>query len=245
MRAPVAAFALLAAASALAAEDVRYEVAGEPYLGFFAPAEGEAKGLVVIVHDWDGLTDYERERARMLSALGYDAFAVDVYGEGVRPESVEEKRAHSGALMGDRPELRTRLAAGMAEARERSAADGAVVMGYCFGGAAALEMARAAEAEAAGYASFHGGLKTPEGRSWTAESAPLLILHGAADESIPMSDVASLVEELEAAEATFTVEVYSGAPHGFTVFGSDRYVERADRESWEAFTDFLEERLGG
>ena len=69
-------------------------------------------------------------------------------------------------------------------------------------------------------------------------------MHGGADSSVTMEHVAALVNELEAAGTTYTVEIYSGAPHGFTEFGSDRYQERADEESWEAFTDFLAERLG-
>ena len=90
---------------------------------------------------------------------------------------------------------------------------------------------------------FHGGLTTPEGQSWSGDEPPVMIFHGAADTSITMDDVATFSKELEAAGNTYSIEVYSGAPHAFTVFGSNRYQERADTASWDAFKTFLEERL--
>jgi dienelactone hydrolase len=119
-------------------------------------------------------------------------------------------------------------------------------MGYCFGGAATLELARSGKAsDIAGYASFHGGLKTPAGQSYAADTAPILVAHGGADTAITMDQVADLAVELEAAGVTYEIEIYSGAPHAFTVFGSSRYREVADRKSWDAFSEFLETNLGG
>ncbi|RVT82002.1 dienelactone hydrolase family protein [Rhodobacteraceae bacterium CCMM004] len=235
---------MLSAAPALAA-DVEYQVEGETFRGYFAAAE-EPKGLVLIVHDWDGMTDYERQRADMLAEMGYDAFALDMFGVETPTDTMDHRRAATGALYQDRDRMRTLLSEGLSQARGQSEAGATVVMGYCFGGAVALEMARSdMSGEVAGVASFHGGLSTPEGQGWTAEAPPLLIAHGAADTSITMADVATLTEELEGAGATYTIEVYSGAPHAFTVFGSDRYQERADTQSWSAFETFLAEHLGG
>jgi dienelactone hydrolase len=237
--------AILAAAPALGGETVRYMADGEPYEGYFAAAGGEARGLVFIIQDWDGLTDYEKRRADMLAEMGYDAFAVDMFGEGIRPEEVDHRRALTGALYQDRAKMRSLLAAGLEQARALSDAEAIVAMGYCFGGAVTLELARSGMAEdVVGYASFHGGLATPEGQGWSADSPPVLVLHGGADTAIPMSEVAAFAEELEAAGTTYEIEVYSGAPHAFTVFGSNRYQERADTLSWEAFTGFLEEVTG-
>ena len=113
-----------------------------------------------------------------------------------------------------------------------------MVIGYCFGGAAALELARSGKAEGVkGYVTFHGGLKTPEGESYPAGTPPLLILHGGADTSITMEDVAALSRELEAANLPYEIQVYSGAPHGFTIFGAEAYRQDADEKSWAAFTD--------
>jgi len=118
------------------------------------------------------------------------------------------------------------------------------VMGYCFGGAATLELARSGKAEGiAGYASFHGALATPEGQAYPSNTSPIIIAHGGADVSVTMDDVAALAGELESAGVEYEIQVYSGAPHGFTEFSSDRYQKRADKLSWKAFSDFLATNL--
>lgn len=235
--------AALAPAGAAAGESVTYSVGSEEFEGYSARAAGEVKGLVLIVHDWDGLTGYERKRADMLADLGYDAFAVDLFGKGNRPVETDAKRAETGKLMQDRARMRSLLLGGLVEARRMIDAP-VVAMGYCFGGTAALELARSGQAEnVAGYASFHGGLTTPEGQSYPGSTPPLFIAHGGADSSVTMEHVAALSQELEAAEVSYQIEVYSGAPHGFTEFDSDRYRERADRKSWEEFQAFLAESL--
>lgn len=231
-------------AAPVAAEEVTYELDGETLTGYYAAAESP-KGLVLIVHDWDGMTDYERQRADMLAEMGYDAFALDMFGS-MPAETMDERRATTGALYGDRERMRALIGAGVAKAREMSPDGAMVVAGYCFGGAVTLEMARSDMAgDAAGYATFHGGLATPEGQSYPDEVPPLLVMHGGADTAIPMTDVVALTGELEEIGATYTVEVYSGAPHAFTVVGSNNYQERADMESWEAFSQFLADNLEG
>jgi dienelactone hydrolase len=233
---------MLATTPAVAA-DVSYEVNGEAFTGYWAEAENP-KGLVLIVHDWDGMTDYERKRADMLAEMGYNAFALDMFGNDTPTETVDHRRAATGALYQDRERMRMLLRAGAEQAKARSGDTEMVVMGYCFGGATTLEMARSDMAGMAkGFASFHGGLTTPDGQSWSGDEPPVMIFHGAADTSITMDDVATFAKELEAAGNTYSIEVYSGAPHAFTVFGSNRYQERADTASWDAFKTFLEERL--
>ncbi len=236
--------ALCFATSARAGAAVIYEVDGATFEGYHADAGDDAKGLVLIIHDWDGLTDYERKRADMLAGMGYDAFAVDLYGKGNRPVETGAKKAETGKLYNDREKMRRLILAGLAKAR-RLGGGNAVVIGYCFGGAATLELARSGKAEnVKGYVSFHGGLSTPEGQSYSADTPPILIAHGGSDSSITMDDVAQLSRELEAAGVTYEIEVYSGAPHAFTVFGSDRYQERADRKSWSSLQQLLETTLG-
>ena len=237
--------AALLPGAALAGESVTYSVDGSEFEGYSAPAKGDSKGLVLIVHDWDGLTDYEEKRAEMLAERGYDAFALDLFGKGNRPVETDAKRAETGKLYKDRERMRSLLLGGLAEARKLTGAP-AVVMGYCFGGAATLEMARSGAAdEVVGYASFHGGLATPEGQSYPADTPPLLIAHGGADTAITMDEVAGLAKELEAGGLTYQLEVYSGAPHAFTVFGSQAYREVADRKSWQEFEAFLATNLTG
>lgn len=238
-----AAIAAIAPGVAAAGEEIVYDVDGQAYAGYYAAPEGDAGGLVIIIHDWDGLDAYEEKRADMLADLGYAAFAVDLFGQGNRPTTTEGKRAETGKLYDDREAMRARILGGMAAAREQADLP-AVVTGYCFGGAAVLELARSGEAEdVVGYATFHGGLETPEGQSYEGVESPILIMHGGADSSVTMDDVATLSKELEASNTPYEIEVYSGAPHAFTVFGEDRYRETADQKSWEAFTDFLETNL--
>lgn len=228
---------------ALAGDPVTYTVDGETFEGYRSTVKAGSKGLVVIIHDWDGLTGYEKKRAEMLADLGYDAFAVDLFGKGNRPTDNTAKKKETGRLYQDRDRLRHLILGGLEEAR--SASDKKiVVMGYCFGGAATLELARSGEAkEVVGYASFHGSLKTPEGQIYTSHTPPILIAHGGADTSVTMGGVAALASELENARVTYEIQVYSGAQHGFTEFDSERYQEHADAQSWKAFLDFLDTNL--
>jgi len=229
--------------AAHAGEAVTYTVDGESFEGYRAEADGDSKGLVLIIHDWDGLADYEMKRADMLAELGYDTFALDLYGKGIRPADSGAKKEETARLYEDRVRMRKLILGGLAEAR-KDGDQAVVVMGYCFGGAAVLELARSGEAEnVAGYATFHGGLATPKGQSYSAGTPPILVMHGGADSSITMDDVAALAKQLEAAGVTYEIQVYSGAPHAFTNFDSDRYQKRADDLSWDAFQDFLATNL--
>ena len=117
-----------------------------------------------------------------------------------------------------------------------------VAFGYCFGGAAVLELARSG-ADLKGFATFHGGLKTPQGQNYTKTRGKILIMHGSADTAITMDQFADLAKELESAGVAHEMITYSGAPHAFTVFGGDRYQGTADKNSWIRFTKFLEETL--
>ncbi len=240
------ALALVMTLSPLAAhagETVPYTVDGEAFEGYRAKPAAASKGLVVIIHAWGGVTAYEQKRADMIAALGYEAFALDLYGKGNRPTDLDAKKREAQKLYDDRARMQKLLLAGLKEAR--NGGDGAaVVIGYCFGGAAALELARSGKAsDVKGYVTFHGALKTPEGESYPASTPPLLILHGGADTSITMADVAAVSRELEAAHLPYEIQVYSGAPHGFTIFDGESYRKDADEKSWAAFTNFLAAQL--
>ncbi len=229
--------------AAHAGEAITYAVDGESFEGYRSAAPANSKGLVLIIHDWDGLTEYEMKRADMLADTGYDAFAIDLFGKGNRPTDTAAKKRETGKLYQDRDRMRSLIVGGLQEAR-KSNDKKTVVMGYCFGGAATLELARSGQAEGiVGYASFHGGLDTPEGQTFPSDTPPILIAHGGADTSVSMDDVAALARELESAGVLYEIQVYSGAPHGFTEFGSDRYQKRADEQSWKAFSDFLATNL--
>ena len=162
---------------------MRYQADGQAFEGYYLAAADKQAPLVVLVHDWDGLNDYEIKRAEMLVALGYSVFAVDLFGAGIRPTAMEEKKKLTGALYQDRAKMRKLLQAGLAEAgKQGGRLDNAVALGYCFGGAAVLELARSG-ASLKGVVSVHGGLETPAGQDYKQTRASLLIQHGSADQA--------------------------------------------------------------
>jgi dienelactone hydrolase len=233
---------MMSSTAASAGEFVTYEVDGAPYQGYFARATANAP-LVVIIHDWDGLTDYEVKRAEMLVKRGYTVFAADLFGAGVRPTEVKDKRQHTGELYKDRKKMRALMNGALKTAQSKGAnVDNTVAMGYCFGGAAVLEWARSG-VDLKGFVTFHGGLKTPEGQDYLSTKGKVLILHGSADTAITMQDFATLADELESTGVYHEMITYSGAPHAFTVFDGNRYRKDADRKSWKRFMEFLGETL--
>lgn len=221
---------------------VSYRVDNKGYEGYFvSPAKNSP--FVLLIHDWDGLTDYEVKRSNMLNDLGYTVFAADLFGAGVRPVETDAKKALTGALYADREEMRKRIYGALEEAKKLGAnVDNGVAIGYCFGGTAVLEFARSG-VDLKGFVTFHGGLATPEGQDYAKAKGSYLIVHGSADTSVTLDDFAGLGKQLEAAGITHELISYSGAPHAFSVFGSPRYREDADKKSWQRFTQYLGETL--
>ena len=233
---------LMLATAGLAGEAVNYEVAGEAFEGYIERAAKDAP-MVLLVHDWDGLTDYEVKRAGMLTELGYSVFCADLFGAGVRPTKLEDKQQCMGELDGDRPRMRALMQGALDAAKAQGLnADNCVAMGYCFGGTAVLEFARSG-ADLKGWATFHGGLALPEGQDYSKTRGELLVLHGSADGYVTIGPFAKMVEDLEKAAVPNEMITYGGAPHGWTVFGSGAYREDADRKSWKRFSQFLDEVL--
>jgi len=242
MKAAFISVAVLLVATAATADGkaVSYEVNGEAYEGYYITPAPDAP-LVLLIHDWDGLTDYEIKRADMLADSGYAVFAADLFGAGVRPTRLEDKRQHTEELYTDREKMRRLMKGALKAASSQGAdSDNAVAMGYCFGGAAVLELARAGT-DLEGYVTFHGGLSTPEGQDYSKTTGRLLVLHGTADTNVTMSDFCKLAAELEEHGVPHEMTTYGGAPHAFTVFGSSRYRADADKKSWNRFVQFLGE----
>lgn len=221
---------------------VVYSVNGESYEGYYISPSDQAP-LVMLIHDWDGLTDYEIKRANMLAELGYAVFAPDLFGAGVRPTEVADMRQHTGELYKDRQKMRALMNGALAAAKDKGAKiENAVAAGYCFGGAAVLEWARSG-ANLKGFATFHGGLKTPEGQNYDNAKGKFLIMHGSADTAITMDQFADLANQLEKAGIAHEMITYGGAQHAFTVFGQNRYQAAADKKSWQRFQEFLADVL--
>ena len=176
---------LTATASSATGQAFIYQVDGQNYEGYFISPKKNAP-LILLIHDWDGLTEYEKSRANMLADKGYAVMAADLFGAGVRPTEVKDKKQHTGELYQDRIKMRALLTGALEAAKSKGGnISNAIAMGYCFGGAAVLELARSG-ADMKGFVTFHGGLKTPEGQNYSNTKGKLLILHGTADTHITM-----------------------------------------------------------
>jgi dienelactone hydrolase len=203
---------------------------------------------VLIVHQWGGLTSYEKMRADMLAKQGYVAFAVDIYGKGVRPTGAERGQL-AGKYKGDRSLFRSRLMAGLKAIREVPGVDKdqIAIIGYCFGGTGALELARMG-ADIKGAVSFHGGLEGGKPEEAKNIKAKILVCNGADDPFVPPAQIADFLAEMRAGNVDYSFINYGNSVHSFTQpdAGNDpsrgaAYNPDADRRSWVALTDFLKE----
>jgi len=217
---------------------LEYQVGDKTFSAHVEKAAAAPKGTIYIVHDWNGLDDYEKTRAAMLAEQGYNAVAIDLFGVDAKLEGRDDYRRETGALYKDRGEFRARLAAAINAGKSLGDGGKSFIIGYCFGGAAVLETARAGMS-LDGYVSFHGGLGTPDGQDYSATKAPVLLLHGSADPVSGMEDLASLLNQLKEVGVPHDAEVFGGARHSFTVAGSRDYDADADARSWDALMRFL------
>jgi dienelactone hydrolase len=246
----LAATAALARA-AIRAESIPYkdgDTALEGYLAYDDTAKAPLP-LVLVVHEWWGLNDYAKTRARQLAEMGYVAFAVDMYGKGVLAKDAKTAGALAGKLRSDRPAMRKRILAGLDAVKSNSRVDPhrIAAIGYCFGGTGVLELARSG-ANIAGVVSFHGGLDSPKPAEANSIKCKVLALSGADDRSAPMTQIAAFADEMRQAKADYQIVLYGGAVHAFTnpASGNDpstnvAYNAEADRRSWQAMRDFLTE----
>jgi len=244
------------AASLLARAEIRTQLIeyrqGETVLeGFHAydtSIQGKRPG-VLIVHQWKGLSAYEKKRAEMLAQLGFNVFAVDIYGKGIRADNPKDASALAGKYKGDRSLLRARVNAGLEVLKKQELTDGGRIaaIGYCFGGTTVIELARSG-AELGGVVSFHGALDSPTPADARNIKCKVLALHGADDPFVPPKDVAAFQEEMRQAGVDWQLVAYGGAVHSFTDWnaGNDNskgaaYNEKADKRSWEAMRQLFAE----
>ncbi len=219
----------------------------EGYLAYDDSISGKRPG-VLIVHQWLGLTGYEKHRAEQLAQLGYVAFCADIYGKGIHPKDTDEAGALAGKYKTDRALLRARVNAGLDVLEKNELVDPKRIaaIGYCFGGTTVLELARSG-ANIAVVVSFHGGLDSPTPADGKNIKCKVSVQAGADDPFQKPEDLTAFESEMRDNKVDWEITFYGGAVHSFTQpdpgFSNPgaKYNEKADKRSWQAMKDFFAE----
>jgi dienelactone hydrolase len=235
-------------------ETVLYRAQGQVmkgYLAFDENIKGKRPGILV-VHEWWGLNDYARKRARMLAELGYTALAIDMYGNDKVATHPADAQKFSSELMQNFPLAKARFLAGMEFLKEKPFVDPTRIaaIGYCFGGGIVLNMARQG-VDLKGVVSFHGSLSPVQPAQLGVVKAKVLVLNGDADKFTTAEQIAAFKKEMRAAKVNYRFISYPGAMHSFTNPDADKlakqfnmpiaYNAEADRKSWEEMKRFFNE----
>jgi dienelactone hydrolase len=236
-------------------ETVKYkagQIEAQGYLAFDDKVSGKRPG-VLIIHEFWGLNDYAKTRARQLAEMGYVALAADMYGNGMATEDVKVASSSAGGLKkGDRAELRIRVQAALEQLKSNPNVDPSrtAAIGYCFGGTTVLELARSGAAVNAVVA-FHADLSTGQAAQPGQMKAKVLVCHGADDAFEPPAQIETFQKEMRTAHADWEMNSYGNAVHSFTNPGADKYGipgvsynKEADQRSWQAMVGLFNEVFG-
>jgi dienelactone hydrolase len=237
--------------SQIKTEVVKYSDGTTNFKGFIAYNSGMSQKApaVLIVHEFWGLNDYPKMRAEQLAGMGYVVFAVDMYGDGKVASSVEEASKLAGSVKSDINLLRNRIKTAFEFIKKDSRVnpDKIAIIGYCFGGTVALELARTG-ADVKGVVCFHGGVTTPNPQETKNVKAKILLCLGGNDKYVPDTDKKSFEDEMNNAGVDWQMIIYSGAVHSFTNPKSGNnpstgaaYNKNADVRSYNAMKQFLTE----
>jgi dienelactone hydrolase len=227
------------------------DTALEGWLVYDDAGSGKHPG-VLLFPAWWGPSAQDKDVAERLAKLGYVVFVADMYGKGVRPDTIPAAAAESGKYYKDRPLVLARAEAGFDQLRQSPMVDTSKIaaIGYCFGGMPALDLARSG-APLVDVVTFHGSLGTPNPESNKNIKGHVLALHGAADPIVNAEAVAKFEKELTDAGVDWQVVLYgNGVMHAFTdhvhIQVPDhglKYDAEADKRSWQAMTDLLKSTL--
>jgi dienelactone hydrolase len=234
---------------------VPYEHEGVKLQGFLAydDASASKRPAVLVVHEWWGLNDYARKRAEQLAALGYVAFALDMYGNGKSTMHPNEASQWMSQINENIDFWRKRALAGLQVLRQDPHTDTSkmAAIGYCFGGATVQQLAYAG-ADLKGIVSFHGSLQLPPADAAATTRAKILLCHGGADPFTKPEDLQKYLAAMEASRLDYQIIIFGGAKHSFTNPQADqagmpalKYDPRADRRSWALMKLFFGEIFGG
>ena len=234
-------------------KQVNYQSNGVSLQGFIAyQDEGDqAKPAVLVVHEWWGHNDYARRRAEMLADLGYVAFALDMYGDGKVASHPEDAKKFMQEAMSDQVAFKNRFLAALDYVRQQESVDASNIaaIGYCFGGAVVLNMARTG-VELKGVASFHGSLATKTPAKQDQVISQIMVFHGGNDAFVPEQQLEDFRAEMLSADVQHEIVVYEAVDHSFTNPDADMFAEKysmplsydeeADADSWAKLQIFLQ-----
>lgn len=231
-------------------ENITYTGDGITMNGYVAYDSGstDKRPVVLVVHEWWGLNDYSKSRAKQLAELGYLAIAIDLYGDGKNADNPDSAGKLATPFYQNPTMAKSRFDAALAKIKTYpEAGDKIAAIGYCFGGAMVLNMAKLGD-DLTGVVSFHGGLAgVPADKNLL--KAKILVCHGGADPFVPQKDVDQFRKQMDSIGATYTFKVYPGALHAFTNPNATALGEKfkipiaynaaADTASWTDMKDFF------
>jgi dienelactone hydrolase len=240
------------AQAALVTKDITYQDGDTKLVGHYAYDDANKGPMpgVVVVHEWWGNNDYSKHRAEQLAGLGYAAFAIDMYGDGKTVDNPTDATKISKPFYDDRSLMLRRAEAGLKTLEAQPEVDKSRlgVIGYCFGGAVALQVARSGE-DVKGVVSFHGNLSTSEPAEAGRVKAQVLALNGGDDKFVSKEERDNFTKEMTKAGVTFRTVDYPGAVHAFTNPAATdigkkfnipvAYNESADKQSWDEMKKFF------
>ncbi len=236
--------------SSVTGTPVEYKLDGKTYEGFLAvdPSVSGKRPGVLVIHEWWGLNDYPKQRAKQLADLGYVAFVMDVYGKGIIAKDHVEAGKLSGAN-GDPKVILKKIYKALDILKSNPNVDSSKIgaIGYCFGGGGVIELALDGADLKGGVVSFHGMLGSKNLASGAKKiKSKVLVHHGADDPFIPKTAVDTFIKTVTDAKAPVTFISHPGAVHGFTRPGSEghglpglAYNEKADYASFDSMKAFF------
>jgi dienelactone hydrolase len=233
---------------------IAYKHGDTEYKGFLAwdDAVQGARPGVLVVHEWWGLNDYARDRAKQLAGLGYVAFAADMYGEGKSVDHPKEAGEMAGKVRENVEEWRQRALAALDVLKSQPQCDktNLAAIGYCFGGSTALELAYSG-ADLKAVVVFHSALPAPTAEDVKRIKPFIVVLQGAEDQFISPKSVADFKGALDDANVKYDYYAYPATGHSFTVPDADKhnirglkYSKVADENSWQRMKQVLADKFG-
>ncbi|HEY4999104.1 MAG TPA: dienelactone hydrolase family protein [Usitatibacter sp.] len=249
-----AAFLCTAAEAKVVTKTIAYDFEGKMMQGYLAydDKKSGARPAVLVVHEWWGLNDYTKSRTRQLAAMGYVAFAADMYGEGKTTSDPKEAQAWSSEA-GSQPGMlaaRSKAALDVLEKQPQANPKALAAIGFCFGGSTVLQLAYSG-APLKSTVTFHGVLGVPTDEQARKIHGTILVLHGAEDGFVKPETIDAMKKALDAAKVDWYMVTYANAVHAFSNPGADSYKipgigynkNAADR-SWDEMARLFHAELG-